>query len=204
MTRRLLERFPALDPSRINASELAAIVFEEGVAVDHLTAFFADELKAAGRNVGGLIYLPDDDEPPADEMTVVDLLAGDHWLEPRSGGGPAAFAMATRRILASIEARADLAFIPRFGAAEMTGGGYADAFGTVAAFGVPILTVVQRANVDAWLQFTGGVGTLLACRLRIVRAWWQETDSRRQKILARETAAKAEGAKVVPLLPTFE
>ncbi|MBS1182982.1 MAG: modC [Proteobacteria bacterium] len=200
MTRRLLDRFPALDPSQINASELAAIVFEDGASIDHLIAFFADELRTAGRNVGGLVHLPDDEEPPARTMTVIDLGAGDHWQQPRSIVDPASLAGTTQRILASIEARADLTIIPRFGPAEITGGGHADAFGTVAAFGLPVLTAVRRTDVEAWLRFTGGIGTLLACRLRVVRAWWQETDDRRQKILARATA---ESGNIVPLLPTY-
>lgn len=200
MTRRLLDRFPALDPASINASELAAIVFEEGASVDHLIAFFADELQAAGRRVGGIIRLPDDEEPPSWDVTVVDLVAGDHWLESRAPIDPTVLAMTTQRILSAIEVRADLAVIPRFGTAEIAGGGHADAFGTLAAFGLPILTAVRREDVEAWLRFTGGIGTLLACRLRVVRAWWQETDDRRQKILAR---AAVESGNVVPLLPTF-
>ena len=100
----------------------------------------------------------------------------------------------------AIEARADLVIIPRFGADEIIGGGHADAFGTVAAFGLPVLTAVRRENVEAWLRFTGGIGTLLACRLRVVRAWWQETDDRRKKLLSR---AAVENDNVVPLLPTF-
>ncbi|MBS1165465.1 MAG: modC [Proteobacteria bacterium] len=198
--RRLLDRFPALDPANVNASELAAIVFEEGASVDHLIAFFADELQTAGRRIGGIVHLPNDEEPPSRDVTVVDLVAGDHWLESRASIDPVVPVMTTRRILAVIEARADLAIIPRFGAAEIVGGGHADAFGTVAAFGLPILTAVRREDVEAWLRFTGGIGTLLACRLRVVRAWWQETDDRRQKILAR---AAEESSNVVPLLPTF-
>lgn len=203
----LFDRFPALDPAAINASELAAVVFEEGAAVDHLMAFFAEELKAEGRRIGGLIHQPDDDEPPAKELTEVDLLSGEHWRRTRRHPVPADFARGTRRIRAAIEARADLAIIPRFGAAEMAGGGHVEAFGTVAAYGIPVLTVVQREDVRAWLAFTGGIGTLLACRLRVVRAWWQETDGRRQKILAREAADRTEedrGADVVRLLPSFD
>lgn len=200
MTRRLLDRFPALDPAAINASELAAIVFEEGASVDHLVAFFADELRTAGRKAGGLVYLPDDDEPPASNVMMVDLVTGDHWRQPRGTVDQATVFGTTRRILAAIEARADLAVIPRFGADEIGGGGHADAFGALAAFGLPILTAVRRADVEAWLRFTGGIGTLLACRLRVVRAWWEETDGRRQKIIAR---AAAESGNVVPLLPTF-
>jgi molybdate transport system ATP-binding protein len=200
MNRRLLDRFPALDPERINASELAAIVFEEGASVDHLIAFFADELQTAGRRLGGILHLPDDDEPPADDVTVVDLNAGDQWQQARVPTGPADPAATTRRILAAIEARADLVIIPRFGADEIIGGGHADAFGTMAAFGLPVLTAVRRENVEAWLRFTGGIGTLLACRLRVVRAWWQETDDRRKKLLSR---AAVENGNVVPLLPTF-
>ena len=54
----------------------------------------------------------------------------------------------TQRIKQSVAIRADLAFVPRFGARERAGHGFADAFGTVAAFGVPILTAVHRDDVD--------------------------------------------------------
>lgn len=202
----LFDRFPALDPASLNASELAAIVHDEGAAVDHLIAFFADDLKAAGRRIGGVIQLPDDDEPPAAHATVVDLIGGGRWCEPRIAAGPRP--VSVRRIRSAVEARADLVLIPRFGAAELSGGGHVDAFGTVAAFGIPILTVVRREDVEAWLRFTGGVGTLLACRLRVVRAWWEETDRQRQRGLARAAAARTEdvpnGAKVVSLLPSFD
>lgn len=200
MTRRMLDRFPALDPAKINASELAAIVFDEGASIDHLIAFFAEELQTAGRRVGGIVHLPDDHEPPSHEVTVADLLAGDRWQRSRTPLAPGEFARTTRRICAAIEAQADLAIIPRFGAAEVAGSGHADAFGTLAAFGLPVLTAICREDVEAWLRFTGGIGTLLACRLRVVRSWWQETDQRRQKLLAR---AAAESGNVVPLLPTF-
>lgn len=200
MTRRLLDRFPALDPARVNASELAAIVFEEGASIDHLLAFFAEELQVAGRRIGGIVYLPDDNEPPSRNMTVVDLLTGDSWQRPRVPLAPLEIVRTTPRILATIEAQADLVIIPRFGAAEGAGSGDADAFGTLAAFGLPILTAIRRQDVEAWLRFTGGIGTLLACRLRVVRAWWQEIDDRRQKMLAR---MEAKSGNVVPLLPTF-
>lgn len=200
MTPRLLDRFPALDPAGINASELAAIVYDEGASVDHLIAFFAGELRDAGRRVGGVVHLPDDEEPTSRDVTLVDLVAGDRWRQSHARPSPAEAAVTRRRILAAIEARADLAIIPRFGAAEIIGGGQADTFGTLAAFGLPILTAVRRDDVEAWLRFTGGIGTLLACRLRVVRAWWQETDGRRQKMLAR---VSTESGNVVPLLPTF-
>lgn len=200
MTRRLLDRFPALDPADINASELAAIVYDEGASVDHLIAFFADELQATGRRVGGIVHLPDDEEPASKDVTLVDLVVGDRWRQLHACPSPAEAVMMRQRILAAIEAQADLAILPRFGAAEVTGGGHADTFGTLAAFGLPILTAVRRDDVEAWLRFTGGIGTLLACRLRVVRDWWQETDGRRQKMLAR---MNAKSGNVVPLLPTF-
>ncbi len=198
MPRHLLDRFPALNPAEINASELAAIVFEEGASVDHLIAFFADELRTGGRRIGGLIQLPDDEESPTPDVMVVDLVAGDRWGQSRSE--TLSPVPTTPRILSAIEARSDLAFIPRFGSAEIAGGGHVDAFGTLAAFGLPVLTAVRREDVEAWLRFTGGIGTMLACRLRVVRTWWQETDQRRQRLLAR---AAAESGNVVPLLPTF-
>ena len=200
MTRRLLDRFPTLDPAAINASELAAIVYEEGASVDHLIAFFADELQTDGRRVGGIVHLPDDEEPASRNVTLVDLVVGDRWRQSHARRSQAEAVAAKRRILAAIEARVDLVIVPRFGAAEITGGGQADTFGTLAAFGMPILTAVRREDVEAWLRFTGGIGTLLACRLRVVRTWWQETDDRRQRMQAR---TNARSGNVVPLRPSF-
>ena len=201
----LFDRFPALDLSAINASELAAIVVDDGAAVDHLLAFLAGELRASGYRLGGLIHQPDDDDPPSPEVTVIDLLSGEHWQRHRRHPDRLEVATSTRRIMNSIEGQADLCIIPRFGAAEMAGGGHVEAFGTVAAFGIPILTVVGRDMVEPWLTFTGGIGTLLACRLRVVRAWWEETDNRRKKMIAREAAVGTEpGAEVVRLLPSFD
>jgi molybdate transport system ATP-binding protein len=200
----LFDRFPALDPSAINASELAAIVVDDGAAVDHLLAFFAGELTASGFRLGGLIHQPDDDEQPSPDVTLIDLLSGEHWQRRRHHPDILELAASTRRIMGSIEGQADLCIIPRFGEAEMAGSGHVEAFGTIAAFGIPILTVVGRDMVEPWLTFTGGIGTLLACRLRVVRAWWQDTDTRRRKMLARAVAGSVTGAEVVRLLPSFD
>lgn len=214
MTAPMLERFPDLDvTARLSAFELAAIVFEEGVSIDHLMCFFADELKTTGRTVAGAVQLPTEDEAPA-HVSYLDLPSGETWLIQRDflpasrrwSLDEAVLGGVTQRIKQAVTVKADLAFIPRFGSRERAGFGFADAFGTVAAFGIPILTAVHRHDVDAWLRFTGGIGTLLACRLRIVRAWWEETDTRRRKVLAREAAerSRAGGADVVSFAPIFD
>lgn len=214
MTRRILDHFPDIDPAALNAFELAAIVYDEGASVDHLMGFLAREIRAGGRTIGGVLALPaDDGEAPAEER-LIDLASGEvRSLGPRSRHRTAAdelieailLADMTRRVKGAIKAGADLAFIPRFGAREIAGAGFSDAFGTVAAFGVPILTAVERRNVDAWLRFTGGIGTLLACRLRVVRPWWQETDERRRRLLVRRSRERqaSGGAQIIPLRPTF-
>ena len=209
----MLERFPDIDArQRLNAFELAAIVFDEGVRIDHLMCFFADELKTLGRPVAGAVQMPIEEEGAA-HASYLDLASGDSWLVRRDfqpadrswSLDQTVLGQVTQRIKQSVAIRADLAFVPRFGARERAGHGFADAFGTVAAFGVPILTAVHRDDVDAWLRFTGGIGTLLACRLRIVRAWWQETDTRRKRVQARQAADRhqAGGAEVVSLMPDF-
>jgi molybdate transport system ATP-binding protein len=198
----MLERFPRVDgPGRINAFELAAIVFDEGVSIDHLMCFFAEELRREGRAVSGILRLPSDDEAPA-AVTYAGLGGGARWTVMR--GEVAPFSEMTRALKQAVTGRADLAVVPRFSPADPDGG-FADAFGTLAAFGVPILTAVRRDDVEAWLRFTGGIGTLIACRLRIVRGWWEETDARRQKARARRRteASREPGAEVVPLVPGY-
>jgi hypothetical protein len=214
MTRRILDRFPAHDAaSRLNAFELAAIVYDDGVSIDHLMCFFADELMGTGHCVGGLVQQPCED-PDAVFSTLIDLVTREHFLFRKAHQPKMRFWSlddmvlndARTRIRRSVSPATDLTFVPRFGEAEIAGGGLADSYGAVAAYGIPLLTAVHRRHVNDWLNFTGGIGTLLACRLRVLRDWWQETTTRRKAVEVRrqrEVAARP-GADVIPFVPNFE
>ncbi|WP_237153181.1 DUF2478 domain-containing protein [Oryzibacter oryziterrae] len=214
MTRRILDRFPAHDAaSRLNAFELAAIVYDDGVSIDHLMCFFADELMSTNHCVGGLVQQPCED-PDAAYATLVDLMTREHFLFRKDHQLKSRLWSLDDRILddartrirRSVGAATDLTFVPRFGDAEIAGGGLAECYGPVAAYGIPLLTAVHRRHVEDWLKFTGGIGTLLACRLRVLRDWWNETATRRQAVEARrqQEAADLAGATVIPFLPNFQ
>lgn len=201
MTAGALPPFSGPSPAEmINAFELAALVYDEGVSVDHLMCFFADELRAAGRRIGGVVQLPPDDESQrVTPMRVIDLMTGDIIIIGQMLGAgstnckldTAALARAATGLTRAIEEKVDLLFVAKFGKQEIAGSGFRAEFGAAVSSGIPILTSVQRPLVNDWLDFTGGVGTLLACRLRILREWWSETDTRRTRILERQARQSA-------------
>lgn len=186
----------------LNAFEIAALVYEDGVSVDHLMTYFAAELRDAGRRIGGVVQLPPEDEGArSNVLRIYDLMTGDIIpIKQRLGEGSGACCLDTQalaegaaRIRNAIDAGVDLIFISKFSKQEVAGAGFRDEFAAAVTAGIPILTSVKRPMVNDWLTFTGGIGTLMACRLRTLRDWWQETDNRRAALLK----AEAERLRIV-------
>lgn len=75
-----------------------------------------------------------------------------------------------------------LVILPRFGKAEMEGGGLRNAF--LAAFdaGVPVVTSVSPCAEDAWLRFTNGAGVFVDLNQEEIETW--------RMAVAREDARK--------------
>jgi len=177
----------------LNAFEIAALVYDDGVSVDHLMSYFAEELQEHGRRIGGVVQLPPEDENARSRtLRIYDLMTGDVIpIKQHLGEGSGACCLDTQalaegavRIRNAVEAGVDLVFISKFSRQEVAGKGFRDEFAVAVAAGIPILTSVKRPMVDEWLKFTGGIGTLMACRLRTLRDWWRETDTRRKAIMA--------------------
>lgn len=197
----------------LNAFEIAALVYDDGVSVDHLMCYFADELQHQGRRIGGVVQLPPEVEGmPSTEMRVMDLMTGEIIsIQQNLGRGsgackldPGGLMVAATRIRRAIEAGVDLMFISKFSKQEVAGHGFRDEFGLAVGAGIPILTSVKRPLVNDWLNFTGGIGTLLACRLRVTRDWWEETDTRRCKLLARQQEeVRLLESRATPVVPLF-
>ncbi len=180
-------------PDMLNAFEIAALVYDDGVSVDELMGYFAGELRDQGRAIGGIVQLPPEEEGSLSKvLRIYDLMTGDViGIKQRLGSGSAACSLDTQalaegasRVRRAIDEKVDLIFISKFSTQEIAGQGFRQEFGAAVAAGIPILTSVKRPLVDDWLRFTGGIGTLLSCRLRVVRDWWQETDARRMKVMA--------------------
>jgi molybdate transport system ATP-binding protein len=166
----------------LNPHRLAAIVYDDGRAVDAMMTDFADELRRAGVDARGLVQLP----PPPDgcgpraPMRLRDLETGE--LIPICqdlGTGATSCALdttvladAAMRLRAAASAPCDIVFFSKFGKTEAAGGGFRAELAFAASEGRTVLTAVKRPLLGAYLAFTGDQGTLLDARPWVVRNWW--------------------------------
>ena len=177
------------DETWIDPRRIAAVVYDDGVAVDSLLSVFAADLVAHGARIGGVIQLPRT-EPgcgPRALRQLRDLETGETIpLCKRlatSGGKSCALdsgsiQQAAVRVGAATTHGADLVFVSRFGRQEAAGRGFSDAFALAVQRGGPVLTAVRRGLADNWLSAVGGIGTLLDARLWVLKDWWSELDAR--------------------------
>jgi hemoglobin len=167
-----------VDPRRV-----AAVVYDVGVAVDHLLFVFARELAAEGIRVGGLALLPRS-EPgcgPNAPMLLHDVATGEAF-SPCDVGPDARECrldhglqqQAAARIRAAMEGAADLVLVPRFGREEARGEGFHDEVVRAVQNNCRVLMAVPRGLTESWLALTSGIGTLLDARLWVLRDWWKE------------------------------
>ena len=172
------------DETWIDPRRIAAVVYDDGVAVDSLLGVFAADLVAQGARLGGVIHVPRS-EPgcgPHALMKLRDLETNDviPLCRALAGDGkgcaldPSGLERAAQRIRVASEQRADLVFLSRFGRQEAAGRGYSEALSSAVRHGGPILTAVRRGLADNWLAAAGGIGTLLDARLWVLKDWWND------------------------------
>jgi hypothetical protein len=174
-----------LDPRKI-----AAVVYDDGVAVDELLLVFARDLVQRGVRVGGVVQLPRAGTGCGPEalMRVQDMATGDVFpicrretLDPGDCSfDPTRLWHAARRVRSAIAARVDLVFVSRFGRTEARGGGLRPELIRAVAVGQPVLTAVRRGMIDSWLGVAQGVGTVLDAHLWVLEHWWNEIHGRRE------------------------
>lgn len=173
-----------LDPNRF-----AAIVYDDGATVDGLMSSFARELVEAGVRARGVVQLPPGAEGcgPGALMKLRDVATGEviplcQDLGPGAGGcclDTSALAGAAVRLSAAAGGPSDILFFSKFGRQEAAGAGMRAEIALAISEGRTVLTAVKRTLLPKWLAFTGGQGTLLECRLWVVRNWWQDISSLR-------------------------
>lgn len=176
-----------MDTLHPNPDRLAAIVYDDGVAVDALLATFARELRDAGVVIAGIVQMPPDGPGcgPGAPMRLQDVATGDiiPICQDLGSGAkscrldPAGLAEAAHRIRAAAERETDLLFVSKFGKQEVNGQGFRAELAYAATEGRTVVTAVKRGLVHNWLDFTGGVGTLLDHRLWVLRDWWHDVQA---------------------------
>lgn len=166
-----------LDPRKV-----AAVVYDDGVAVDELLLAFTRELLESGARVGGVLHVPRGPAGcgPAAPMQLLDVATGNVFPMCQDLGrgaddcclDPAKLRHAADRIRVATESAVDLVVASRFGKEEARGKGFRDELAGAILAGRPILTAVRRSLVDPWFSFTDGIGTVLDARLWVLRDWW--------------------------------
>jgi molybdate transport system ATP-binding protein len=165
------------DPRRI-----AAVVYDDGVAVDELLLAFARDLVESGVRVGGIIQMPRETCGPRAPMCIRDVATGEVLPICRTVGtaetdcafDPSKLRSAAERIRTAAETGADLVFVSRFGKEEARGGGFRKEMLLAASEGRTVLAAARRGHVGNWLDMNDGIGTLLDARLWVMHCWWNE------------------------------
>jgi molybdate transport system ATP-binding protein len=164
------------DPRRI-----AAVVYDDGVAVDELLLAFARDLGEGGVRIGGVIQMPRETCGPRAPMCIRDVASGEVFplcmtlpREDDCSFDPSKLRSAAVRIRAASDIGADLVFVSRFGRQEAAGGGFRQEMLHAASEGCTVLTAVRRGSVGNWLDMNEGTGTLLDARLWVLHHWWSD------------------------------
>ncbi|MFA5951711.1 MAG: DUF2478 domain-containing protein [Hyphomicrobium sp.] len=172
-------------------SKLAAIIYRSGEDdVDVLIGSFAADLICEGHRIGGVVQQNGNGNGgPRDLMTMIDLMTGRaipicQTLGPGAQScklDPSGIAEAAVSVSRAIAESVELVIVNKFSKQEAAGGGLRAEIAEAVVAGLPILTAVPDKCYDAWIQFTGGFGTTLACERRVIDAWWREMSGRESR-----------------------
>ena len=148
--------------------KIAAIVPQPGQRADAMLREFITRLQTQGFRAKGLIQEACPDSWGC-KFSLIDLETGKRYpISQNLGSQSTACSLDVAGIAdATIVMRrvamngADLAVFNRFSGLEAEGEGFAAEMLEVMSQGIPVITIVQAANLPAWRQFTGG----MACEL---------------------------------------
>ena len=161
----------------------AALVYPTGNAEALPLSAFAEELKARGFRVGGLVQTIERDaegykqsitgiDVGTGEATILARYQGDRRVDANCGFDVAALAAATRAVRGAMANDADLIVIEKFGRHEGEGGGLRDEILGALAAGIPTVTAVSSTVLGEWSAMLGGLDVYLPATLDALWNWW--------------------------------
>ena len=143
---------------------VAAIRHDGRTDIDDLLVAFVEQQRLAGRRVLGLVMKHRDrGEGCRAAMVLTDIDTGEEYLVSQALGSesascsadPQGFARASRVLRDALDRSPDLVVCNRFGSLEATNGGFVAELLALLERGIPVLTVVAPAHIDAWRRFIG-------------------------------------------------
>lgn len=190
--------FHEIDPNRV-----AAIVYRSHDDVDTLLADVAETLVRSGERIGGVVQRNLKDGTGCQVgMQAIDLMTGQEIsiCQPLGRGAmackldAAGLAEAAIAVTRAIAANVDLVVVNKFSKQEAAGQGLRDELAGAIAAGIPVLTAVPEKCLDAWNDFTGGIGTTLLCERGAIEGWWKDLSARMKRARASRAPAEAPAA----------
>jgi len=167
----------------------AAIRHDGRIDLDDLLVAFVERQRCAGRRVLGLVMKHRDrGDGCKAAMVLTDIDTGEEYLVSQALGpesascsaDPQGFARASRVLRDALDREPDLVICNRFGSLEAANGGFVAELLALLERGIPVLTVVAPAHVDAWQRFVGEA-PLLPVDLEAWAAWLDAVLVRRDR-----------------------
>lgn len=166
----------------MSRSRIAAVVYEpgEGETTDRLLWALAERLRAEGVALAGTTQRSAErpDRCRCD-MIVAELGSGGETRISEDRGAEArgcrldtaALEQLAGATIQTIERGADMLIVNKFGKREAEGAGMRPAIAEAFAADIPVLVAVNRAGLEAWRDFSGGLSDELRPEVDVIQAW---------------------------------
>ncbi|PCJ10534.1 MAG: 3-dehydroquinate dehydratase [Rhodobacteraceae bacterium] len=170
---------------------LAYVMTPDRGATDRLLSALAEHLQAQGTALAGIVQTNTECHDDAlCDMDVRVLPKGDtirisQSLGPEARGcrlDPAALEQAVAQVTSSLHATPlpDLLIVNKFGKHEADGRGMRPVIGEAMALGIPVVSGVNKMNVEAFQEFAGGLAVAVEPSVEALLAWVAQTQRRDQ------------------------
>lgn len=160
---------------------LGGILYGNNSNVDAILRAAADRFRQRNRDVLGYLQVEIADPANCCPETLLERIDDGRSIRISQALGsgargcrldPETLVSVCASMLAEIERRPDLVIINRFGKAESEGGGLRPVFVRAAELGIPVLTALKDGHRDAWSDFAGSMGRLLAPDMKAIDSWY--------------------------------
>lgn len=179
---------------------IAVVVYEPGesAVADACLAMAAHELRDKRMRLAGSVQLTKQRPNRCRCDILLEDLATGSLIElsedrgPEARGchlSPSALEEAVGLAVAAVEGGAELLIINRFGKREAEGHGFRQAIERAVERDIPVLVLVCRSHLDAWVEFGGGLEARLPLATDAVVAWGLDAVEARRRLLRRHPTA---------------
>ncbi|MDP6346562.1 MAG: DUF2478 domain-containing protein [Alphaproteobacteria bacterium] len=174
---------------QVELAPFAAAVYTPHVRERDALARFAEELRAEGVRVGGLVQEAfRDEQGRTSGIDMVEVDTGRRFpinrptrenLENHTCSlNTNVLADSTEALRRAVREGADLIVLEKFGEQEQKGQGLIDEIFLAISEEIPLLIAVPEPALELWQERSGDLGDTLAFDLAAFRAWWSGVRSR--------------------------